>query len=66
MPEEPVGFLISAIAHAKKKWAGQPAFKNVLFKLQQIENELAILNETAGQQAAREVSAAALPTQGAL
>jgi hypothetical protein len=66
MPEEPVGFLLSAIAHAKKKWQGLPEFKPILFKLQQIENELATLNETAGQQAAREVSATALPPQGAL
>lgn len=47
MAEEPVGFLLSAIAHAEKQWAGNPGFRSVLFKLQQVRQELNVLNQQA-------------------
>jgi hypothetical protein len=47
MAEEPVGFLLSAIQHAEKQWAGNPQFRAIMFKLQQIRMELDTINQQA-------------------
>jgi hypothetical protein len=54
---EPAGFLLNAITHAEKAWAQYPEFKPILFKLNQIRNELSVLNASAGQRAAASVAA---------
>jgi hypothetical protein len=45
--EAGVGFLLNAITHAEKNWGQNPGFRNILFKLQQVREELDTLSTEA-------------------